>query len=118
ATLIQAALSHQFQAIIGASADWYDPDRDFFPMFFSRSGPANVTQYSNPTVDQALLAGRTSMDTAVRKQAYGTFETEIAKDQPIIWLSYNTIYTVTNKRVHGLNIPYSDLTKPFGTWVS
>lgn len=111
------ALTHQFQAEIFQYGDWFDPDRFFFPQLVSTSA-VNYTQYSNPGTDAALLQGRTSTDIATRKAAYTTFQTNIAKDQPYVWISYNTSYFITNKKVQNLNTVYSAISKPLEMWVS
>lgn len=116
--LILAAYTHQFQMSIYQSADWFDPDRAFFLAFYSKGGPQNFTQYSNPAVDAALLAGRSTSDPTARKQAYTTVIQALAKDQPYVYLHYNNIYTIMSKRVQNLNTMYSSVSKPGQVWVS
>jgi peptide/nickel transport system substrate-binding protein len=111
------ALTHKFEAEIFQYGDWFDPSRGFFNHFTTTSA-TNYTQYSNPAVDAALLKGRTSTDVAARKDAYNTMATNIAKDQPYVWLNYNTTYFITNTRTHNLNTPYSAISKPVAMWVS
>jgi peptide/nickel transport system substrate-binding protein len=117
-TLILAAYSHQFQLQIYQSADWFDPDRATFFQFYSKAGPQNFAQENNPVIDAALLVGRTTSDDATRKQAYGTIQAELAKDQPYIYLNYNNIYTIMKPKVQNLNTMYSSVSKPGQVWVS
>jgi 4-phytase/acid phosphatase/peptide/nickel transport system substrate-binding protein len=114
---IGLALTHQFQAEIFQYGDWFDPDRFFFPQLVSTS-PVNYTQYANPATDAALLQGRSTADVAARKTAYATFQANIARDQPYVWLSYNNSFFITNKRVHNLNTTYSAISKPLDMWAS
>lgn len=116
--LILATYGHQFQVGIYQSADWFDPDRAFFVPYYSKSGPQNFTQYTNPAVDQALITGRTSADEATRKQAFNTVQTELAKDVPVVWLHYNDIYEIMSTRVQNLNTMYSGVSKPGQIWLS
>lgn len=117
-TLILATYGHQFQAGIYQSADWFDPDRAFFVPYYSKSGPQNFTQYTNPAVDAALLTGRTNADEATRKQVYGTIQSQLAIDQPVVWLAHNDIYTIMSTRVQNLNTMYSGVSKAGQIWVS
>jgi peptide/nickel transport system substrate-binding protein len=116
-THIGYALTHQFQAEIFQYGDWFDPDRNFFPQLTSRS-PVNYTEYSNPSTDAALAKGRSTTDVAARKDAYATFQANIAKDQPYVWLSYNNSWFITNQRAQNLNTPYSAISKPVEMWAS
>jgi peptide/nickel transport system substrate-binding protein len=111
------ALTHKFEAEIFQYGDWFDPDRNFFIQLRSGS-PVNYTEYSNPATDAALVKGRTTTDVSARKLAYTTFQTNIAKDQPYVWMHYNTTYFITNQRAQNLNTPYSAISKPLDMWAS
>jgi ABC-type transport system substrate-binding protein len=58
------------------------------------------------------------VDVSTRKQAYNAFQTNIAKDQPYVWLTYNTSYFITNQRAQNLNTVYSAISKPLDMWAS
>jgi peptide/nickel transport system substrate-binding protein len=118
ATLIQAAYGRQFQLQIFQYGDWFDPDRFLFNAFVSKGSIANFTAYTNPAVDAALLKARTTSDPAGRRDAYGVVQQALAKDQPYVWLNYNTSFAITNRRVQNLNTIYSSITKPYQVWVS
>jgi ABC-type transport system substrate-binding protein len=113
---IGVALQHKFEAEIFQYADWFDPSRGLYNHFASTSA-TNYTQYSNPAVDTALLKGRTTSDVPTRKDAYTTMATNIAKDQPYVWLHYNTSYWITSTKVHNMNTPYSSVSKPNAVWI-
>ncbi len=118
ATLIQSALGKQFQLQIFQYGDWFDPDRFLFNAFISKGSIVNYTAYTNPAVDAALVKGRTISDAAARHAAYGVVQQALAKDQPYVWLHYNTSYAISNQRVQNLNTIYSSITKPYQVWVS
>lgn len=120
-TLIGAALGHQFQAQIFQYGDWFDPDYQFFTTWISPSTKLTVTNYtlySNPSVDAALVKGRTTSDPSARKQAYAVLQQALAQDQPYVWLHYNTSYMILKSRVQNLPTIYSSVSKPFQMWVS
>jgi len=118
ATLIQSALGKQFQLQIFQYGDWFDPDRFLFNAYISKGSIVNYTGYTNPAVDAALIKARTSSDSAARHDAYGVVQQALAKDQPYVWLNYNTSYAISNRRVQNLNTIYSSITKPYQIWVS
>jgi peptide/nickel transport system substrate-binding protein len=64
----------------------------------------NFMKYSNPTVDQALLAGKATADVALRKTAYDTVTTELFKDAPLVILYRAEYYTSVAKNVEGLSV--------------
>jgi ABC-type transport system substrate-binding protein len=118
ATLIQAALGKQFQLQIFQYGDWFDPDRYMFNAYISKGSIVNYTGFGSPETDAALIQGRTSLDPAVRHQAYGFMQQAIAKEATVVWLNYNTSYAISSTRVQNLNTIYSSITKPFQVWVS
>jgi len=118
ATLIQAAFGRQFQLQIFQYGDWFDPDRYLFNAYISKGSIVNFTGFADPAVDAALIKGRTTSDPAARKDAYGIVQQAIAKEVPIVWLSYNTEYMISSTRVQNLNTIYSSITKPYQVWVS
>jgi peptide/nickel transport system substrate-binding protein len=118
ATLIQAAFGKQFQLQIFQYGDWFDPDRFLFNAFISRGSIVNYPAYASPVVDAALVRARTTSDVAGRHDAYGQVQQALAKDQPYVWLNYNTSYAISTKRVQNLNTIYSSITKPYQVWVS
>lgn len=120
ATLIQAAFGHKFQAQIFQYGDWFDPDYRFFNTWISPTlgTITNFTLYSNPAVTAAMVKARTTSDPSARKQAYTVLQQELAKDQPYVWLHYNTSYMILNRRVQNLPTIYTSVSKPFQIWVS
>ena len=82
-------------------------DMDLFAFWHSsqRNDPGlNISMYANSKVDTILESARKTMDPKKRISDYISFETEIQKDIPAIFLySPEFIYIVPNK-VYGLSI--------------
>ena len=78
-----------------------DPDAHTYKVF-STNGRGNDGHYSNPRVDEYLLAARRATDTAERMRLYGLFQEEVTKDLPYIYICYLDFIYVTNTRVHGI----------------
>ena len=78
-----------------------DPDAHTYKVF-STNGRGNDGHYSNPRVDEYLLAARRTTDTAERMRLYGLFQEEVARDLPYIYICYLDFIYVTNTRVHGI----------------
>ena len=78
-----------------------DPDAHTYKVF-STNGRGNDGHYSNPRVDEYLLAARRATDTAERMRLYGLFQEEVARGLPYIYICYLDFIYVTNTRVHGI----------------
>lgn len=65
------------------SAETDDPDVMWHNTLHSES-PTNSVKYSNPEMDEALTAGRTSTDEATRREAYSTVQRLLATETPLI----------------------------------
>ncbi len=83
-----------------------DPDI-FENVFDSGSFPpkrANRTFYSNPSVDELIREGRSTIDQAKRKAIYDQIQQILADDLPYINLWYLDNVLVHTNRVHGIEI--------------
>ena len=78
-----------------------DPDAHTYKVF-STNGRGNDGHYSNPRVDEYLLAARRATDTAERMRLYGLFQEEVTKDLPYIYICYLDFIYVPSARVHGI----------------
>lgn len=87
-------------ALQGASMELPDQLYDFF----HSDGSANVTGYSNPTVDEALETARTSNDEATVTKAYQVVGGELSKDAPLRSWRYTSGYLYAPKSIKGLRI--------------
>ena len=70
-------------ACFSGGAETTDPDLMWYSSLHSQSA-TNYSKYSNPEMDAALDAGRTSTDEADRAAAYSTVQTLLAAESPII----------------------------------
>ena len=78
-----------------------DPDVHTYKVL-STNGRGNDGHYSNPRVDEYLLAARRTTDTAERMHLYGLFQEEVTRDLPYIYICYLDFIYVMNARVHGI----------------
>lgn len=62
------------------------------------AGRWNFSRYSNPVVDQAVIAAISTDDEATKKELYGTIQTEIVRDLPYIPLVINATQTFYNTK--------------------
>ena len=61
-----------------------DPVLDWFTDF-ETGGARNLTGWSNPKVDAALLTTRSSSDEKALQAAYDTVQTELIADIPVVY---------------------------------
>lgn len=78
-------------------------DYTLYRLFFTGVG-ANRTGYSNPRVDALLKEGRATTDPAKQKEIYGEIQEIIWKDQPFLFLWYQTQALGVANRVQGLAV--------------
>ncbi|MGF3056641.1 ABC transporter substrate-binding protein [Microbacterium sp. YY-01] len=62
------------------------------------AGRWNFSRYSNPVVDDAILAASATDDEATKKELYGTIQSEIVRDLPYIPLVINATQTFYNAK--------------------
>ena len=80
-----------------------DPDQLYTSLYTGSA--ANLLNYSNPRMDEALDAGRSTADVAERKEAYAIVQEETAKTIPSIALAYDLFSNIYKPSVHGLPVP-------------
>jgi peptide/nickel transport system substrate-binding protein len=80
-----------------------DPDQLYTSL--KTGSPANVLNYSNPEMDAALEAGRSTADVAERKKAYTEVQKILAETVPSISLAYDLFSNIYKPEVHGLPVP-------------
>ena len=99
---------------IPASVDWgtqyafligwgspFDADDHTFKVFGTDQGN-NYSGYSNPDVDAALLAARSTFDTDERAKAYADFQVALANDPAYTFFCYIDADYVVDARVKGI----------------
>jgi peptide/nickel transport system substrate-binding protein len=82
-------------------------DPDAYSVWHSSEYPNgfNFIGYSNPVVDQGLIAGRLETRTEQRKAIYEKVFLQIAKDVPYIFLYYPKAIVGVQPQVKGLSKP-------------
>jgi len=78
-------------------------DYTLYRLFFTGVG-ANRTGYANPRVDALLKEGRAATDPAKQKQIYGEVQEIVWKDQPFLFLWYQTQAIGVANRVQGFAV--------------
>jgi len=96
-------------------ADVPDPDNFLFKLFYSKSA-RNFFRYSNPVVDDVLVAARNAPDIQRRVELYRRVEQLVLDDAPLIPMMHHTYERlfqpyVRSVEVNGLGDPYIPLRK-------
>lgn len=108
ATFIERWRARDFDAFVSFNGSGNDPDRALYPALFTDAS-VNAFQFSDPTVDELLNAGRAEPDPAVRKTTYQELETAVAEAAPAVFISTRTAYFATRENVSGF-VPSSSQT--------
>jgi peptide/nickel transport system substrate-binding protein len=108
-TFIDRWKSRDFATFVSYNGSGNDPDRAIYPAFHT-GGSVNAFQFSDPTVDQLLDEGRTTVDPARRHEVYNQAQTAIAEAVPAIFLFTRTAYFALLDTVHGFE------PTPVNTW--
>ncbi len=90
-------LDYQFGRL-GWVADYPIMDNFLYPLFYTGNGD-NRAGYSNPDVDEKLMAARSTVDDAERKAALQAVNKEIGEDMPVIPIMFYTHTTVGGPNV-------------------
>jgi ABC-type transport system substrate-binding protein len=107
--LINNALAGKYQAAGWRQFGAVDPDLNY--IFWSAttvsSGPLsiNMARNSDPQIEKALLAGRSSTEPSVRAAAYKTVNKRLALDLPYLWTDRAVWATIGNPKVQNFNNP-------------
>ncbi len=80
-----------------------DPD-NFYSLVIKSGGSINTTAYSNPTVDKLIDQAAASTDDAARKQLYTQIRKTVREEAPIIFVHYETINYLMQKKVVGSTV--------------
>lgn len=107
--LINTALAGKYQAVGWRQFGAVDPDLNY--IFWSTttvsSGPLsiNMARNADPTIEKALLTGRSSTSKPVRESAYKTVNTRLALDLPYLWTDRAIWAVIGNPTVQNFNNP-------------
>lgn len=108
---INNALAGKYQALGWRQFGAVDPDLNY--IFWSTttvsSGPLsiNMARNADPTIEQALLAGRQGTEQSVREAAYKTVNKRLAVDLPYLWTDRAVWAVIGNPKVQNFNNPTS-----------
>lgn len=106
-TDFQSAISyHNYDALMTAVSIGTDPDVfvywDSSQADIRSTNRLNFSEYNNPTADQALEAGRTRLDPAIRVIKYAPFLQAWQQDNPALGLYQPRLIYLTNGSVGGI----------------
>ena len=89
--------------IVGAGNSF--PDAEFFlGQIFVSGGLGNVSAYSNPEVDELLIAARMTNDTETRLANYKAAQEILMDEVPVIPLYFNDNYAIANPALQGFGM--------------
>jgi peptide/nickel transport system substrate-binding protein len=66
----------------------------------------NETNYSNPELEEVLIAARSEQDQAARKELYDQAQEIILEDVPKLFLCFKYTWSATQPNVAGVSVPY------------
>ncbi|MBA3778597.1 MAG: ABC transporter substrate-binding protein [Chloroflexi bacterium] len=121
--LSQIEFPNEFETFLAEFPYGRDPDQDFAILHSNRAttrenpGDANFGGWRDPTTDQLIEAGRTTLDPAAREAAYGKLHALVAREIPIFPFRHELAYTGLSSRVSGPNGPV-DLTGSAYDWAA
>ena len=108
ATIINDALAGTYQATLWRQFGAVDPDLNYVwwsTQTVGRRWRSNMARNSDPRIQTALLAGRTTSDKAARIKAYQKVNQYLAEDIPYIWLARDTWAVIANPKVQNFANP-------------
>jgi ABC-type transport system substrate-binding protein len=114
--LINNALAGKYQAAGWRQFGAVDPDLNYIfwssTTVSSGSLSINMARNADPTIEAALLAGRSSTDKGVRSTAYKTVNKRMAVDLPYLWTDRALWATIANPKVQNFNNPTTPQGQP------
>jgi len=108
ATIISDALAGSYQATYWRQFGAVDPDLNYVWWSTQTTAPPlalNMARNSDPRIQAALLAGRTTSDKAARVKAYQQINQYLAEDIPYLWLVRDTWAVIANPKVQNFANP-------------
>ncbi|MBI2304983.1 MAG: peptide ABC transporter substrate-binding protein [Chloroflexi bacterium] len=95
-------------------ADYPDPD-NWLPEVFGTDGGNNLTQYSNPKLDDVLKKAAAELDEKKRLTLWAEAEKIVIDDSPVVPVAYRERFFLIKPTVKGLKTTSMDATLP-GDW--
>ena len=118
ATLVNAAIGHDYQAMLFRNYPGGDPDTNYVWWYGAKAdppNPINFGNYTDPTIDKLLDEGRSEPDPAKRATIYKNVSKEFAKQVWSMWSWFTPWAVVEKANVHnilGPPLPGADPSKP------
>jgi len=81
---------------------WITPPSPDLYNHYHTDSPSNWWKYSNPEVDELILAGRAAADPEERIDIYHQLQGLLADDLPVVFLYYGRELQAISNRTHGL----------------
>jgi peptide/nickel transport system substrate-binding protein len=107
-TIINDALAGTYQATLWRQFGAVDPDLNYVWWSTQTTAPPlalNMARNSDPRIQTALLAGRTTNTKATRVKAYQQVNQYLAEDIPYVWFGRDTWAVVANPKVQNFANP-------------
>lgn len=92
---IVSSVPSDYQVLL--SVQELPPDPDQYPFWHSTQSQTNKTAFANVKIDKLLEDGRQELDVSKRKSIYADFQRRIVEEAPVIFLRYQTTYTITRR---------------------
>ncbi len=113
---INNALAGEYQALNWRQFGAVDPDLNYIfwstTTVSSGSLSINMARNADPTIEKALLAGRSNTEPSVRKAAYVTVNKRLALDLPYLWLDRAVWAVIGSPTVQNFNNPTTPQGQP------
>jgi len=89
-----------FDTFVSLNGGNPDPDIHLF-RHITTAGSTNVFNFSDETVDELLIEGRTTSSVEERAAIYAQLQERIAEQVPFLFLTYPEVFAVTSSAVEG-----------------
>jgi len=113
---INNALAGEYQALNWRQFGAVDPDLNYIfwstTTVSSGSLSINMARNADPTIEKALLAGRSNTEPSVREAAYMTVNKRLALDLPYLWLDRAVWAVIGSPTVQNFNNPTTPQGQP------
>jgi peptide/nickel transport system substrate-binding protein len=100
--LIQTAIEKSYDALTFRNYPNLDPDNLYVWWYNGDSNPVNFMGFNDPRVNELLDAGRVTADTSRRQQIYQQLNTELARQNYMLWASWTIWAVPMNPDFHGV----------------
>jgi peptide/nickel transport system substrate-binding protein len=114
ASLVQAAISGDFQAMTFRNYPGGDPD-SLYVWFYGGGNPVNFARFDDPEVNRLLDEGRSETDPTKRKAIYTALDKRMGSQVYGLWSWFTPWAVVPDTKVHGIlgpPLPGADPSKP------